>query len=63
MRAQRAARVVHAAVDDLAVARRHAIANALGDLGDDDLVPLQRSRPRDRKPHHTGADDKNLHGQ
>ena len=24
--------------------------------------PLQRRRARDRKPHHTGADDEDLHG-
>ena len=59
--AQRPGRVIHAAVDHLAVARRHAVADALGRLGDDDLMALERRRARDRKPHHAGADDQNLH--
>ena len=31
-------------------------------LGDNDLMALERRRARDRKPHHTGADDQDLHG-
>ena len=33
----------------------------LGRLGDDHLVALERRRARDRKPHHAGADDEDLH--
>ena len=46
--AQRSGRVVHAAVDHFTVARRHAVADAQGPLGDDHLVALQRRRARDR---------------
>ena len=32
-------------------------------LGDDDLVAFERRRARHRKPHHTGADNEDLHAE
>ena len=44
-RAQRAGRVVHAGMDHLAVARGHAVADAVGRLRDDHLMAGERGLP------------------
>ena len=62
-RAQRCGRIIDAGVNDLAVARRHAVADAAGRLGDDHVVPAQRRRARDRKPDNARADDQYLHAR
>ncbi len=59
--AQRAGRVVEAAVDHLAVARGDAVGDAAGRFGDGDIVPAQSRRARDRKPDDARADHKDLH--
>src|SRR5262245_33075500 len=61
VRPRRAVRVNHATVDHLAVARRNAVADTLGHLGDDPLVALQSRAACDRKPDNTGADHQTLH--
>ncbi len=62
LRAQGTGRIIHAAMDHLAVARGDAIADASGRLRDDDLVAGQRGLTRDGKADHAGTDDENLHG-
>jgi len=61
MGAQRAGRIVHAAVDHFAVARRHALPMPLVCSATMTSCPFRSGSARHRKPHHTGADDKNLH--
>ena len=62
-RALRAGRIIHAAMDHLAVARGHAIADAAGRFRDDHLVAGKRRRARDREPDHACSDDEDLHGE
>ena len=47
--------VVQAGVDDFAVARTHALADAIGRLNDHGLQPAQRQDTRHGQPHHSGA--------
>src|SRR5262249_42925674 len=61
VRAPGASRVVHAAVDPLAVARGHAVADARGPFRDHHLVAGAGGRPRHREPDDTGADHQDLH--
>jgi hypothetical protein len=56
-RLQRAGRVVEAGVDDLAVARARAVADAVGRLDDDRLAPRERERARTGEADGAGADD------
>ena len=56
-----AGRIVEPGVNDLAVARRRAGADAGSSLRHDDVVAAQRRLARDRKPHHPSADHQNLH--
>ena len=62
MGAQRAGRIVHAAVDHLGVAGRDAVADAARRFRDDHLVALERGGARHREPDNACADHKNLHG-
>jgi hypothetical protein len=57
LRLQAASGVVQPRVDDLAVARRDARADAVRRLDDDDLAPSQRQLARDRQADDAGADD------
>ena len=59
--AQRAGRIVDAGVNDLAVARGHAVADAAGRLGDDHIVAAAGGGAGDREPHCASADDQDLH--
>jgi hypothetical protein len=59
--AQRAGRIINAAMDHLAVARGHAVADAASRLGDDHVVAAQRRRACDREPDHSGANNEDLH--
>ena len=49
-------------MDDLAVARGNAAADAGGLLGDDDLMAGKRGRAGDGKTDDAGPDHQNLHG-
>ena len=60
-RAQRIGRIVHAGMDDLAVARGDAGADAMLGLRHDDVVAGTRRGARGREPDHAGADDEDLH--
>jgi hypothetical protein len=60
-RAQRAGRVIKAAMDHFRVARRHAVGDAAGRLGHGHVVAAERRGARDRQPNHAGADHQNLH--
>jgi hypothetical protein len=60
-RAQRAGRIIDAGVNDLAVARGHAVADAAGRLGDDHVMAAQRRRPGDGKSNYARANDEYLH--
>ena len=60
-RAQRIRRIVHAGMDDLAVARGYAGPDAGLGLGHDDVMACECRRPRGREPDHAGADDEDLH--
>ena len=48
-------------MDHFAVARRHAVGDAAGDLRNGDVMTSERGCARDGKSDDTGADDKNLH--
>ena len=54
-------RIIQAAVNHLAVARRHAVGDAARCFGNDHVVAAQRCLARDREPDDTGADNKDLH--
>ena len=60
-RAQRAGRIIQAAMDHFGVARRHAIGDAAGRLGHGHVVAGKRRGARDGQPDHAGADHQNLH--
>jgi hypothetical protein len=61
LRAQRSGRIIHAAVNHFAVARRHAVADARGLFGDDDIVTGKRGSARDGKAYNAGSDHEDLH--
>src|SRR6516165_6609274 len=54
-------RIIDAGVNDLAVARRHSVADSAGRLGDDHIVACERRRTGDRKSDNARADDQDLH--
>ena len=56
-RLQRSRRIIEAGMDDLAVARGYAAADAALRLDDDDLASGHGERAADGEPDHTGADD------
>src|SRR5262249_2550085 len=60
-RAQGIGRIIQAAVDHLAVARRDAVGDAAGDFGDRHVMAEQGRLARDREADDTGADDENVH--
>ncbi len=60
-RAQRAGRVVHAAMDDLAVARGDAGADGIGRFRHHHLVALARHCARHRQADHAGSNHQDLH--
>ena len=60
-RAQRAGRIIKAAMDHFGVARGHAVGDAAGRLGHGHVVAGKRRGARDREPNHAGADHQNLH--
>ena len=59
--AQRAGGVIHAAMDDLAVARGNAGTDGVRRFGHHHLVALARGRARHRQPDHAGSDHQDLH--
>src|ERR1700678_4248687 len=60
--AERPGRIINTGMDDLAVARGHAVADAAGGLGDDHVVAANGRRTGDRKPDNACANNENLHG-
>ena len=60
-RAQRTGGVIHASVNDFAVARRHAVADAGGLFRNNDIMTGERGLSCDTKAYYSGSYHEDLH--